>query len=396
MGKTQHGLDKLLTDTHWSGKFSGNMGYLCNSASISADYTHGIPLLKELFGSRFKKIFSPQHGLFADVQDNMKESYHFFHPYFELPVYSLYSETRSPTPEMLDGLDHLIIDLQDVGTRVYTYIYTLALSMQECAKQGIEVVVLDRPNPIGGKQIEGNILEPEFSSFVGMYPIPMRHGLTIGEFALFIKEYYNIDCKLTVIPLENWKREYYFDETGLPWVLPSPNLPSLDTAIIYPGTVLFEAVTISEGRGTVKSLETIGHPAIKPFEWHEKLTNTFNECQLYGFILRPLFFKPTFNKLSGKVCGGYQIHVTDRQIFQPWKVAQVLLKELKQLMGDVFEWTQPPYEYEYEKMPIDILNGTDKLRNWVDSNSTFENLLNLESAGINEYINKRDSILLYK
>jgi uncharacterized protein YbbC (DUF1343 family) len=297
---------------------------------------------------------------------------------------------------MLEGIDHLLIDLQDVGTRLYTYIYTVALSMQACAKAGIEVVILDRPNPIGGTQIEGNILDPKFSSFVGMFPIPMRHGLTMGEFALMANKYFGIECKLTVVPMQHWQRNMYFDSTGLPWVLPSPNLPSLETAIVYVGSVLFEAVSISEGRGTVKSLETIGHPAIMPFEWEQELTKTFSNLGLGGFVLRPLHFIPTFNKFAGQACGGYQIHVTNQNDFKPWVVAQVLLRELKQLLGDSFEWSSPPYEYEYEKMPIDILNGTDKLRKWVDANGSYEELLAIESEGMQDYINKRETILLYK
>ena len=392
---TQHGLNQIVTDNKWSQKLTGSIGYLCNSASVSSDFTHGIQLLQKHFGSRLKKIFSPQHGLFAEVQDNMKESDHFVHSYFKLPVYSLYSETRSPTPQMLEGIDHLLIDLQDVGTRVYTYIYTVALSMKACAKENIEVVILDRPNPIGGEQMEGNILDPEYASFVGMFPIPMRHGLTIGEFARLVKKHFKVDCKLTIIPLKDWKRSMYFDATGLPWVLPSPNLPSLETAIIYPGSVLFEATSISEGRGTVKSLETFGHPKMEPFEWNNHLNKKFDEYDLQGFILRPLYFKPTFNKFGGIACGGYQIHVTDREEFKPWKVVQVLQQELFQLMKEEFTWTDPPYEYEYEKLPIDILNGTEKLRKWVERSGGFEELLGLESEGFDDYVNKRDSILLY-
>ena len=391
-----HGLDQLAYHEDWSRQFSGNIGYLCNSASISSDYTHGIHLLKKRFGTRLKKIFAPQHGLFAEVQDNMRESNHFFHSYFQLPVYSLYSDTRSPTKEMLEGIDHLIIDLQDVGSRVLTYINTVALSMKACAKEDIEVVILDRPNPIGGNQIEGNILDPTFSSFVGMFPIPMRHGLTIGEFALMSIKYFQIDCKLTVIPLINWQRSLYFDSTKLPWVLPSPNLSSLETAIVYISTVLFEATSISEGRGTVKSLETIGHPDIEPFEWAIKLNNIFAELKLEGFVLRPLHYIPTFDKFTEIACGGFQIHVTDRQLFKPWQVAQVLLREFKQLMGNSFQWLNPPFEYEYEKLPIDILNGTDQLRKWVDNYGNYDDLVRIETNGMTDYLNKRQTILLYK
>ena len=390
-----HGLDRINGDKTWVSKISGNVAYLCNSASVSTDYTHGIHLMKKIFGSRFKKIFSPQHGLFAQDQDNMIESNHFFHPYFQLPVHSLYSETRRPTKEMLEGIDHLIIDLQDIGTRVYTYLYTVALSMQACGEEGVEVVILDRPNPIGGDQVEGNVLDPSFSSFVGMFPIPMRHGLTMGEFAIMAKTYFQVVCKLTIVPLLNWKRNSYFDETGLPWVLPSPNLPSLETSMVYISTVLFEATNISEGRGTVKSLETIGYPEMEPFEWEQKLNMIFCDLELGGFVLRPLYFTPTFDKYAGKSCGGFQIHVTDRQLFRPWQVGQVLLREYKKLLADDFHWKAPPFEYESDKLPIDILNGSDQVRGWVDEYGSYDELLKLEKIGREDYLMKRQEVLLY-
>lgn len=326
----------------------------------------------------------------------MKESDHFFHPYFQLPVYSLYSDTRSPTKEMLKDIDHLIIDLQDIGSRVYTYIYTMTLCMQACANEDIEVVILDRPNPIGGDQVEGNILNTDFSSFVGMFPIPMRHGLTMGEFALMAKNYFQIECNLTIVPLLNWKRSFYFDDTGLPWVMPSPNLTSFETAIVFISTVLFEATNVSEGRGTVRSLETFGHPDIEPHDWGIKLNKIFVDLELNGFVLRPVHFTPTFDKFVEKSCGGFQIHVTDRQVFKPWKVAQVLLRETKQILDNNFHWIAPPFEYEYEKSPIDILNGTDQIRHWVNSNGSYNDLKRLESNGMEDYLNKRQTILLYK
>lgn len=395
MAQVIHGLAALGNKKDWQQRIKGNVGYLCNSASVDCDLTHGITVLKKLFNHRFKKVFSPQHGLFAEEQDNMLESPHFEHPYFALKVYSLYSETRAPKPEWLGDLDHLIVDLQDVGTRVYTYIYSLALTMVECKKAGVEVVVLDRPNPVGGEAVEGNVLDMKFSSFVGLYQLPMRHGLTIGEFAMMANKYFDIGCKLTVIPLKNWKRSMYFSHTELPWVLPSPNLPNPETAFIYPGSVLFEGTNISEGRGTVKSLEIIGHPEIEPFSLAPKLQAKANDAGLKGFTLRPITFLPTFQKYKKINCGGFQIHVTDFVQFKPWHTGQLLMRELYHYLGLSFEWNPPPYEYEYEKLPIDILNGTDKIRKWIEKNGSINELISIENQEMDDYMGKRESVLLY-
>ncbi len=395
MTKVIHGLAALRNNKDWQQRIKGNVGYLCNSASVDTDLTHGINVLKKLFGNRLKKVFSPQHGLFSDEQDDMLESPHFEHPYFALKVYSLYSETRAPKQEWLEDLDHLIVDLQDVGTRVYTYIYSLALTMVECKNAGVKVIVLDRPNPIGGEAVEGNVLEAEFASFVGMYELPMRHGLTIGEFALLANKYFDIGCDLTVIPLENWKRSMHFKLTALPWVLPSPNLPNSETAFVYPGSVLFEGTNISEGRGTVKSLEVIGHPEIEPFSLAPKLQSKAKDARLMGFTLRPITFLPTFHKFKSVNCGGFQIHVTDPAQFKPWRTGQLLMRELYHYLGPAFEWKPPPYEYEYEKLPIDILNGTDEIRKWIEKNGSMDELISIENKGMDDYMGKRDSVLLY-
>jgi uncharacterized protein YbbC (DUF1343 family) len=325
----------------------------------------------------------------------MIESDHFRHPYFNLPVYSLYSETRKPSPEMLEGLDHIFIDLQDVGTRIYTYIYTMTYMMEACADLGIEVVILDRPNPIGGLEIEGNVLDAEFTSFVGRHTLPMRHGMTIGEVALMARDYWGIDCPLEVIKMQGWERPMYFQQTGLPWVLPSPNLATPEAAVVFPGTVLFEGTNISEGRGTTRSLEIIGHPNIEPYGWLDRLTRQFNDHDLNGFVLRPVNFIPTFQKHQGKICGGYQLHVTDVHKFKPWKVGQLLCKAFYSGLGEQFQWKQPPYEYENHLMPIDILNGTDQLRVWIEKDGDFEELLEIEGKGWQEFEQQRNSVLLY-
>lgn len=376
-------------------EIKGNVAYLCHAASVDENYRHGIYKIKSLFGNRLKKLFSPQHGLFADVQDNMVESDHFFHSHFQLPVYSLYSETRKPSAEMLEGIDHVIVDLQDVGTRVYTYIYTLTYMMEACAENGVEVVVLDRPNPIGGVAVEGNVLDMSFRSFVGRYPLPMRHGLTIGEVAVMAKSQWDLNCELRIIKMDGWDRSMTFPETGLPWVLPSPNLPNPESAFPFVGTVLFEGTNVSEGRGTTKSLETVGHPKIRNYDLLESLQIGFEKANLRGFILRPVSFLPTFQKHAGVPCHGYQIHVTDFALFKPWRVGQLLCQSFYHHLGEDFAWKQPPYEYEEKLLPIDILNGTDQVRHWVESNGDFQKLEEIENQGLESFHNMRKDMLLY-
>jgi uncharacterized protein YbbC (DUF1343 family) len=388
------GLDIIKDSKSIDRQYSGGVAYLAHGASVDGKLEHGIAIMKKRFGNRFIKVFSPQHGLVGDVQDNMIESDHFHHPYFGLPVYSLYSETRKPTTEMLQDLQVVFVDLQDVGTRIYTYIYTMTYMMEACADLGIKVVVLDRPNPIGGLEVEGNILEPEFTSFVGRHPLPMRHGMTIGEIALMAKTHWGIDCQLEVIKMRGWDRAMYFEQTGLPWVLPSPNLATAEAALVFPGSVLFEGTNVSEGRGTTRSLEIIGHPGIEPYGWLETLEDEFAGFELEGFRLRPLNFIPTFQKHQGKVCGGYQIHVVDKQKFKPWRLGQFLCRAFYRDLA-AFSWKQPPYEYEYTNMPIDILNGSDRLRLWVEGNGDLSQLVEIEQHGAADFQETRSAILQY-
>ncbi len=325
----------------------------------------------------------------------MIETDHSIHPYFKVKVYSLYSETRMPTSEMLYGIDHMIIDLQDVGSRIYTYINTTLLTMEACGKKGIKVWILDRPNPVNGLVLEGNMLDPAYRSFVGLFPLPMRHGLTIGEVAQLGVKYWDISCEMEVVRMNGWQRHMAFEDTGLPWVLPSPNMPAVDTAFLYPGTVLVEGTGLSEGRGTTKSLEVVGHPVLEPIGLADRLTRLFKKYDLSGFILRPMYFKPVYQKHADRECGGFQIHITNRNKLRAWKMMQVIFRELYIEMGSSFSWKSPPYEYEHEKMPIDILNGTNQLRQWVENNGSYDDLLNLEQEGMGAFSEQRESILLY-
>jgi uncharacterized protein YbbC (DUF1343 family) len=396
MATVRTGLERLISEKNLQDKFKGNIGYLCHSASVTQELEHGLLALQRIFGPRLTKIFGPQHGFVTDVQDNMVESDHYVHPFFKLPVYSLYSETRIPTDEMLQGLDHIFIDLQDVGTRIYTYIYTMTLLMEACQKKGIEVVILDRPNPINGVTLEGNILDPEFASFVGRHPIPVRHAMTMGEVARMHVKYWARDtCHLTVIEMQGWKREMNYEDTALPWVLPSPNLATIEAAYTFVGTVLYEGCNISEGRGTTRSLEIIGHPKIESFSFHEKLKPILEQVNLKGMVLRPLVFLPTFQKHAGKPCGGFQIHVTNRKLFEPWRLCQYLLREMFHELGSDFQWKTPPYEYEYHKLPVDLINGTDALRLWVENRGTEEEYQAIMLKGQAEFAHQRRSILIY-
>lgn len=382
--KVKSGLDILVKDKSLQNKFKGKVALLCHNASVDANYTHAALKFKEIFGSRFIKLFGPQHGFSTDVQDNMVETNHIIHPFFKIPVYSLYSETRIPTDEMLEDIDHFFIDLQDIGCRMYTYIYTLTLLLEKCIDRDIEIIVLDRPNPINGVDIEGNILDPKFETFIGRHPIPVRHGMTIAEVALMHQKFWVKDqVNLNIIKMQHWKREMFFEDTKLPWLLPSPNIPRPESTHTFPATVLFEGTLLSEGRGTTQSLEIVGHPKIKPYTFYEKhLSEAFKKSKLKGVALRPITFVPTFQKHANAVCGGFQIHITDRKEFKPWRVGQFIMQELYHYLGEDFKWKEPPYEYNYDQKPIDIINGTDKLRHWVENKEPIETLNSLENLDV--------------
>ncbi len=375
------GLQVLINDSIVQQKFKGNVALLCNNASIDANYVHAAIKFKELFGPRFIKLFGPQHGFSTDAQDNMIETDHFMHPYFKIPVYSLYSETRVPTNEMLADIDHLFVDLQDVGCRMYTYIYTLTLLLDKCIDKNIEVVVLDRPNPLNGSTLEGNILDPEYSSFIGLHAIPVRHGMTIGEVGLMHQAFWaEKGIAYSVIKMKNWERGMFFKDTKLPWLLPSPNLSRMESAYTFPAMVLFEGTELSEGRGTTQSLEIVGHPGIEPFAFYEDhLKSVLKKEKLKGVAFRPITFLPTFQKHANTVCGGLQLHITDTVNFRSWKAGQLIMRELYHYLGEDFKWKKPPYEYNYTQMPIDIINGTDKLRIWVENNGDLAELDSLEN-----------------
>ncbi len=350
------GLENLAADppSRLKGK---KLGLLANPASVDHQFNHASRLINHLFPGQLTALFSPQHGFYAEKQDNMVESDHFLDPFLNIPIFSLYSNTRKPTKEMMDLIDVLIVDLQDAGTRVYTFIYTISYCLEAATRYKKAVIILDRPNPIGGKVVEGNLLSKDYSSFVGRYEMPMRHALTVGEFALMINKEHDLNCDLTVIPMIGWHREMYYPDTGLNWVMPSPNLPTPDSAMVYPGQVILEGTNLSEGRGTTRPFELFGAPFIDP-----KTVLTAVKDKLDGVTLRPVSFEPTSGKFQQQLCRGFQIHITARDRFKPYKTSLLLLQQIIKNHGNSFQWKEPPYEYEFHKKPIDLILGSRQLR----------------------------------
>lgn len=351
------GLEVFLDDPPASlaGK---RIGYLSNQASTVRSLVHGRILLQKKFGRQLTCLFSPQHGFFSEKQDNMIESDHFLDLVTGLPIFSLYGEYRRPTAEMFDRLDVLLIDLCDVGTRVYTFLYTMAYCLELAAELGKEVIVLDRPNPLGGEKIEGNLLHPDCSSFIGLYPLPMRHGLTFGELAILINNEFEIWAEVTVTKMQGWRRNMLFRDTGFPWVAPSPNMPTPETALVYPGQVIWEGTNVSEGRGTTLPFEFVG----APFWQHEAMLNRLQKTELPGCFLRPIVFQPTSGKWVGESCHGFQIHVTAPEAYLPYRTSLALLQATMHLYPDNFSYKEPPYEYEFERLPLDLILGDRTVR----------------------------------
>jgi uncharacterized protein YbbC (DUF1343 family) len=366
--RTRIGVERWL-DTASSSATGARTGLVLHPASVLPSLQRSDDALQDA-GVRLVALFGPQHGARGDKQDNMIESAH-YSDRRALPVHSLYGEVRKPTPAMLAGLDVLLFDLQDVGVRIYTYTWTMLLCMEACREAGVRFVVLDRPNPVGGVERAGPLLRAGYESFIGLRPLPLRHGLTLGEIARYGNATWQVGCDLDVVPCEGWHRAQYFDETGLPYVLPSPNLPTLDSCVVYPGMVLLEGTNLSEGRGTTRPFELFGAPYLDP----DVLVQRLAEESLPGVHFRPCHIEPTFQKHAGQLCGGAQLHVTDRARFEPVRTAVAILRTAAELAPTAFAWRPPPYEYEYEKPAIDILWGSDQLRTGIQAGRTTDQLL---------------------
>ena len=388
--KVRIGLD--LIEERWPSDLKGaRVGLLTNISSFDSCFRWAGYVLAASGRLSLKALFGPQHGLFLETQENMIEWEGSFHEELKVPIYSLYGRARKPSKDMLGAIDVFVFDLQDVGARPYTYVWTMDLCMEACEEEGKVFVVLDRPNPISGVVVEGPLLRPELASFVGRKPIPMRHGLTVGELAGWLRERYYPSLDLRVIAMEGYRRSMWFDETGLFWPLPSPNMPCLDTALLYPGMCLLEGTNMSEGRGTTRPFELFGAPFLEP----ERLLRRLKDFRLPGCVLRPVYFSPTFHKYKESLCAGLMIHVTERESFKPFKTAVCLMRALYELYPREFRWREPPYEYEYEKLPIDLLSGTDRIRREIEEGVDMEEMEAWWQREAEVFDREREAFLLY-
>jgi uncharacterized protein YbbC (DUF1343 family) len=386
------GLESVLND--FPEKLKGKkIGILCHAASITRHFEH----ISEIFYNRkdckLAALFGPQHGLHGQTQDNMIEWQSQKHPVYDIPLYSLYGRNRKPTTEMLKEIDVLLIDLQDVGARLYTYIWTVKLCIEACTEAGIPVWLLDRPNPIGRLPFDGPVLKKEYFTFVGGASIPLCHRMTMGEMARWIKEKYHPGCDLNVVSMKNWNRSSLFSDTGLPWVLPSPNIPTLQTAIVYPGTVLIEALNLSEGRGTTIPFELFGAPFINTV----KLKKNLDSRNIEGCTFRSHDFIPTFHKYSGELCFGMQIHVTDINKFKPvWTALEIFDAIIETSLPGSLVFKVPPYEYEYNLMPFDILSGDSVMRETLISRTSIAIEKERWAHEIEEFKKEFNQVAIYR
>ena len=386
----QIGIERFIQEPP-PGLAQARIGLLCNPASVDSRLNHSRLMIDQAFPQQLKALYSPQHGFFAEKQDNMIESKDLLDSVLGIPVYSLYGKSRKPDARMFDPIDVLLVDLQDAGTRVYTFIYTLSYCLEAARQYGVRVIILDRPNPINGVDVEGNCLAADCTSFVGRYPIPMRHGLTIGEIAKLFNEHFAIGCELEVIAMQGWQRKMLFDDTGLPWVAPSPNLPTPESTLVYPGQVLLEGTNISEGRGTAQPFELFGAPYIDG----AKIKSSLEKKQLPGVVFRPVVFEPTSNKWQENPCHGFQIHVTDPSRYRPYAASLHLIREIMSNHPEQFEWKSPPYEYEFERTPIDLIIGDSGIRRRLENLDPIEEIEADWQEGLNQFKEIRRKFQLY-
>ena len=389
MAPVQLGIDNLLaTEPAWLK--TARIGLLANQASVDHSLRPSRDRLLAA-GARITALFAPQHGYYGEQQANMIESDDFVDQRLHIPVFSLYGRTRKPTEAMFSYIDVLLIDLQDVGTRVYTFGTTLALCMEAARRHDVLLVVLDRPNPIGGHLCEGNLLNIERRSFVGHFPIPMRHGLTMGEMARLYNEAFKIGAPLQVFTMHGWKRDMFYRQTGLYWVPPSPNLPTPESTLVYPGQVILEGTNLSEGRGTTTPFELWGAPYLRP----EALEEFLAHQELSGFGLRAARFTPSFDKWQGESCAGFQIHVSDPETYRPYTTSLTLLQAVITCHREEFQWISPPYEYEFNHLPIEIILGSPDLHRQLEAGVTVKELEQSWERQLKEFRQLRGPYLLY-
>ena len=360
---------------------------------MNAELRHAEELLRRDPRFDLCALFGPEHGFAGDAQDMIAVTEGGSTP-SGMKIYSLYGDSEEslrPKAEMLEDLDLLIIDLQDIGSRYYTYAATMSYCLEAAAAAGLKVLVCDRPNPIDGKSMEGNLVDPAYRSFVGHHPLPNRHGMTMGELARLFNEAYGLSCELEVIPMEGWDRAQLFSETGLPWVLPSPNMPTLETALVYPGMCLVEGTNLSEGRGTTRPFELVG----APFLDGRKLAGSLEKEELPGILFRPCRFTPTFQKWAGQLCEGLQLHISDPRTFQPLKTGVALLKAVLAQNPVDFAWRTEPYEFVSDRLAIDLLAGNDRLRHQLEGGAPLGEITGSWQDELEAFLPLREKYLLY-
>ncbi len=386
------GIERIL-DEKLGVRPGDRVALVANQASVLPDLSHAVVRFAAHGQFRLVRLLAPEHGLWGDAQDMIAVG-HETDPVTGLPIVSLYGTSETslrPEPSALDGVDVVVFDLQDVGSRYYTFLATLAYLMEVAGRCGVRVVVADRPNPIGGAAVEGPLVEPDFESFVGAFPVPVRHGMTAGEVARYLREAREIECELTVVELDGWRRDRWFDGTGLPWVAPSPNMPTVETAGVYPGQCLLEGTLLSEARGTTKPFELCGAPFVDPFA----LIRELERLGLPGVHLRPLFFRPTFHKFAGQRCGGVQIHVVERQTFLPFRTSLALISSIRRLWPERFEWRRETYEFISDRLAFDLLTGSDRVRLGIEAGAALEDIEAGWRDQHREFLELRRRFLLY-
>jgi uncharacterized protein YbbC (DUF1343 family) len=369
------------------------IGLVTHPAAVDAELRHAVELLATAPGVHLAALFGPEHGLLGEAQDLIGVA-DADDAHTGLRVHSLYGDTFAslrPSAEQLRGLDALVIDLQDVGSRYYTFQATMLLCLEAASEHGLLAVVLDRPNPLGGVTVEGPALQPGYESFVGLHPVATRHGMTIGELARLYHAERRLRCELRIIPCEGWQRGQDFDATGLPWVLPSPNMPTLQTAFVYPGQCLLEGTNLSEGRGTTRPFEICGAPWIDG----RALCRRLHEHPLPGVVFRPAWFRPAFHKFSGQTCGGVQVHVLDREAFRPVHTSLALLAALRELSGEHFAWRREAYEFVADRLAIDLLFGSDRERTALEAGRSVTEMTRAWESEEDAFRRRRQPFLLY-
>jgi len=390
MKRVSLGLD-VLRDGYWRRLKGRSLGLLSNQASLDSRLKPAKYVIDELLPGHLKALFGPQHGHGGAEQDNMVETGHDYDPDMQIPVFSLYSDTREPLDEMLANIDTLLIDLQDVGTRVYTFYSTMLNCLKAASRAGKNIVILDRPNPLGGEIVEGRVLKEECYSFVGPFALPMRHGLTMAELARIFHSVFGLNCGLETVAMEGWRRGMLWQDTGVRWIMPSPNMPLPETALVYPGQVLWEGTNLSEGRGTTRPFEIFGAPFVNP----GKISAALHPDAVQGCLLQEIVFRPMFHKWKEETCKGFMIHITDPLRFRSTLTSLALLGAVMTAHADSFAWRSPPYEYEYERMPIDLILGDREMREGLERGEEPGLISEKGEREIQQFLEWRKPFLMY-